>query len=136
MARAATGTRPTTDELAAIRARATFLLALTDADWSEWELQFLDSLVERRSQDPLSPRQREKLDELEHAAKNLRSIDGFRILDLINACWQERFDLDDEDDTAFIERLKSERPEQLKFRPARRLLAIARRLDLAPRYAA
>lgn len=123
------------DDSELARRRAAALLDVTDAEWTEWEIQFLDALVARASPEPLSERQREKLAELHKTADLFRTIDGLTIRTLISACFENRFDLD-EDDIAFIERLHRDKPAHLRRRPAHRLLALARALDLAPRYAA
>jgi hypothetical protein len=123
------------DDLAAVRRLANSLLEQGDCDWTAWELEFLDAMAARSSDAPLSTRQREMLSALRDSARTYRLVEGLSIPRLIDTCWLERFDLDD-DDAAFIERLKAEQPvATLKHRPAYRLLAIARSLDLAPRFA-
>jgi hypothetical protein len=123
------------DDPVAVRRLAASLLDLTDCDWTAWELEFLDAMASRTYDTPLSSRQREMLTSLRDGARNYRLVEGLSIPRLIDACWLERFDLDD-DDLAFIERLKAAQPvATLKHRPAYRLLSIARSLDLAPRFA-
>jgi hypothetical protein len=124
------------DDLDAAQRLVTFLQSVTTAEWTEWELSFLDSLQLRTSKDPLSLRQTEKLIELRDAAVSFTQHQGFGIKTLITACHQNRFDLDDEDDVAFIERLHAEKPASLKRRPLLRLVRCARILDIIHDYAA
>lgn len=112
---------------AAASTMATFLLNLTDADWSEWEVGFLEVMAERR--DALTIRQGEKLIELRDDAKTYRTFDGFSVHRLVQSCWIARIDLAEEDD-AFIDALKKQGTTTLKRRPLMRLLRCARELGL------
>lgn len=102
-----------------VRSTACFLLTLTDAEWSDWELDFLESMSRR--DDELSTRQAEKLVELRDDAVRYTSASGFRFTTVIAACWSSRFDLDSDDDIAFVERLKSAGEVALRRRDAMRL---------------
>jgi hypothetical protein len=123
------------DDPEAVKRLAAVLLASIDAEWTAWERDFLDSMTERRSTEPLSQRQREVLFDLRDSAVTLTTVRGFSIARLIRECWVNRFDLEDDDDLAFIERLKTEAPATLKRRLAMRLLSCANRLDVVPRFA-
>ncbi len=116
---------------AAVTTLATFLLALPDAGWSEWEANFLDDMAQR--QEALTTRQGEKLIELRDDAKNYSKFDGLSVASLVRDCWIARLDLL-EDDEAFIDGLKRQSVTTLKKRPLMRLLRLARELDLVHRY--
>jgi hypothetical protein len=114
---------------------ATFLLTLPDAEWTAWEINFLEGLVDRTSKEPLSLRQCEKLFELKDAGVSFRVYDGFSVATLLRQSHEARFDLDDDDDIEFLERLKAEQPASLKRRPLTRLVRCARQLDIIHDYA-
>lgn len=88
-----------------VRRTATFLLNLPDAEWSDWELDFLEGMAECSR--VLSTRQAEKLAELRDDAIRYISASGFKLATIIDRCWRNRYDLDDQDDVEFIERLKA-----------------------------
>jgi hypothetical protein len=123
------------DDLEAVRRLATVLLEARDVEWTDWERLFLEGMVDRRSSEPLSARQREVLIDLRDNAQVMTNVRGFSIGRLIRDCWLNRFDLEDDEDLVFVERLKAEAPTTLKRRPAMRLLACANRLDVVPRFA-
>jgi hypothetical protein len=102
-----------------VRNTASFLLTLTDAEWTDWELDFLEVMTKHAEE--LSTRQAEKLVELRDDAVRYTTASGFRFETIINACWRNRFDLDAEDDTEFIERLKHRGETALRRRDAMRL---------------
>lgn len=108
---------------------AAFLLALADADWSEWELTFLASLVERGDGGTLTYRQSEKLLELEDRATLLSSVEGLSIASLVRECWSLRLDLEPEDE-AWIDGLYRKRMTALRRGGVRRLLALLRQVDV------
>ena len=72
-----------------VRSTASFLLTLADAEWSDWELDFLEGMSEHA--DELSTRQAEKLAELRDDAVRYMSASGFRFETIINACWRNRW---------------------------------------------
>jgi hypothetical protein len=123
------------DDAHAVQRLATALLAAADVDWTDWERLFLEGMIDRRSREPLSARQSEVLVDLRDSAQVMSNVHGFSIARLVRDCWLSRFDLEDDEDLAFIERLKTEAPTTLKRRPAMRLLACANRLDVVPRLA-
>ncbi len=112
---------------AAASMMATFLLNLTDAEWSEWEVGFLEAMAGRT--EALTTRQGEKLIELRDDAKTYKTFDGFSVSRLVQSCWIARIDLA-EDDEAFIDALKRQATTTLKRRPLMRLLRLARELGL------
>jgi replication fork clamp-binding protein CrfC len=124
------------DDLDAVHRLVQFLQTVTTAEWTEWELNFLDSLQLRKSKDPLSLRQTEKLIELRDAAQTFSRYEGYSIKTLISSCHSNALDLADDEDVAFIERLKAENPATLKRRPLFRLVRCARELDIIHDYAA
>lgn len=113
-----------------VRALARQLLAIGERDpataWTDWELDFLDGMATRESEEPLSMRQREVLDELRSAATRLNDLDGIRVRNLIERCWQERADLDNDDDQLFIEELRASGQRSVTRRQRGRLLRLCR----------
>jgi hypothetical protein len=107
------------------------LLPLADADWSEWEIGFLEAMCV--GSEPLSTRQGEKLVELRDDAKSSSKFDGFSVGRLVQSCWTGRLDLL-EDDEAFIVGLKAQGTTKLKRRALMRLLRCARELGLLTGY--
>jgi hypothetical protein len=124
----------------AVRALARYLIACgqragdAPVSWTDWEVDFLDSMAQRKSAEPLSMRQREILTELKSAAQRTTSVDGFSVRGLVERCWLERFDLDDEDDQRFIEDLKAAGVQSVTGRQRGRLLACCRELGIIERH--
>ena len=108
---------------ARVRGIATYLLTLVDADWTEWEVDFLHDMVPRK--EPLSTRQGEKLVELRDNAVLYDKVDGFALKTLAEKCWLYRDELS-ESNCAFIERLKDAGLTSLRKPDAERLLRCAR----------
>ena len=97
------------DDPDAVQRLATSLLESAGCEWTDWERLFLEGMMDRRSTEPLSARQREILVDLRDGAQTLTNVHGFAISRLVRECWLNRFDLEDEADLAFIERLKARR---------------------------
>jgi hypothetical protein len=95
---------------------AKLLLTLPNTDWSDWELDFLEGMS--ACVDELSYRQAEKLVELRNEAVRHTHGGGFRFSSILEICWQNRTDLDSEDDVEFLERLKSRGETALRRRDA------------------
>ena len=114
----------------AVRALARQLLTIGGLEagtaWTDWELDFLDSMAGRESEEPLSQRQREVLDELRTAAERHTSIDGLSVRALIERCWAERADLVDDLDVAFVEDLRASGRRSVTRRQRTRLLRCCR----------
>ena len=106
------------------RSIAVYLLKLGDIDWTDWELDFLDTM--RAREEPLSTRQAEKLVELRDDAVLYRKVDGFVLKTLIGQCFHYRDELNSDHDREFVEGLKSSGQEALRKRDAVRLLRCAR----------
>jgi hypothetical protein len=123
-------------DLAALRSLAKRLLELPHADWSEWEIDFLQHMARHKGPDPITTRQCEKLLELRDDAEYYFSVRGFSVQSLIKNCWLARDDLDSEDDRKFIERLKETSYSRVKRRQLRKLLACARELGAIEQYVA
>ena len=102
---------------------AAMLLALKDADWNDWEADFLENLSTWKT--PLSTRQAEKLIELRDAGILYEKIDGFSLKTLIDKLWTNRDELTDRD---FIDQLKASGAVKLRRRQALKLLAYARQI--------
>jgi hypothetical protein len=124
----------------AVRALARYLIACgqragdAPVSWTDWEVDFLDSMAQRESAEPLSLRQREILTELKSAAQRSTSVDGFSVRGLVERCWLERFDLGDEDDQRFVEDLKAAGVQAVTGRQRGRLLACCRELGIIERH--
>ena len=109
---------------AGARALATSLLAIPDL--TSWEEPFLADM--QVHQGPLSTRQAEKLLEVRDQNAWVATIRDFSVRSLVNACWEARYDLNDEDDTSFVEMLKARGSSTARCREACRLLDLARQL--------
>ena len=119
---------------AAIRALATYLLALRGAtppiEWTEWEVDFLDSMATRDTPEPLTMRQREILAELRNSAERCSKLDGFSVETLVESCWMVRDDLSVEEDADFIARLREAGLRELTRRQLGRVLKCCRELGV------
>lgn len=104
-----------------LRARntANYLLSFRDVEWTDWELDFLESMAGRA--DELSYRQAEKLLELRDGAVRHTHASGIRLSAMLETLWRQREDLDSDDDRAFLERLKLRGETALRRRDALRL---------------
>jgi hypothetical protein len=105
------------------RAMAQGLCNLDDIVWSDWELDFLNSMASR--QHDLTTRQGEKLVELRDDAVWYAAVEGFCLKTLIDRCHLLRDELADHN-AQFIERLKAANATRLRRKDARRLLYCAR----------
>jgi hypothetical protein len=122
-------------DTARARRTAALLLKLEGQDWTDWELDFLSAMSERR--DDLTTRQAEKLIELEDAAVWHEKVpgDGFSVRLLVKGCHAARFDLDSEDDVAFVEALWAQGAAKLRRRALSRLVRCARALGVIETHA-
>ncbi len=107
---------------------ASYLLALADAEWSEWELTYLTGIIERTSALPLSYRQGEKLLKLENRTTWLTKVGGLSVASLVRDCWLLRYGLD-ADDEIWVDGLYRARTSALRRGGVRRLLALLRQVD-------
>lgn len=115
-----------------VRRLAERLLLLHRHEMSEWELDFLDSVMALGTADQdLTTRQAEKLIEIRDDMKIYTQLDGFNIRRLIERCWMARLDLC-ETDEHFINRLRG--AGSLRRSDAQRLLRCARQLHLVDGY--
>lgn len=119
-------------DAARARRMAQLLLKSEDQEWTEWELDFLAAMSERREE--LTTRQAEKLLELEDACTWLDKVpgEGFSVRLLVKECYEARADLD-EDDEAFIEALRAEGATRLRRRAVYRLMRCARAAGVVER---
>ncbi len=109
------------------RSLAKFLLSQDNLARTDWEADFLTAMLERR--DELTTRQAEKLVEIRDDQILYTKVDQFVFKRLIETCWCNRFDLDSDEDLAFIEQLKSSGNVALRKSEALRLKRIAIALD-------
>jgi hypothetical protein len=121
-------------DVVAVRTHAKRLLALSDADWNDWEIDFLQHMSRHKGPDPITTRQGEKLLELRDDAEYYSSVNGFSVQSLINNCWLGRDDLSREEDKKFIEDLKAATNSCVKRRQLRKLLACAREIGEVEQY--
>jgi hypothetical protein len=112
-----------------IRDLATFLLGLADVDWTSWELQFLEDMQVRQSDEPLSMRQREILIELRDSGQAVSTVRGFSVRSLIRSCRLGSADLD-EADADWIAGLHERNLTSIKRRWSGRLVRCARQLGV------
>ncbi len=117
----------------AVRTLARFLHHMDDCDWSDWELDFLDSMASRDTPEPLSMRQREVLVELRDRAELARDWRGIPIRRLIEQTHLARLDLD-EDDEAFVIGLADRWPTSLRKGQLARLVRLAARVGVIEPY--
>jgi hypothetical protein len=115
------------------RGLARLLATLDDVAWTDWEIDLLDSLqnIDRE----LTTRQSEKLVELRDASLRVATIDGFNLRALVHACWLARQELED-DDQAFVERMRASDASMLRWRDGARVMRIARQLAIVEPLAA
>ncbi len=118
----------------AVRSLARYLQALgkteLPVEWTDWEVEFLESMATRDTTEPLSMRQREILTELRNSAERHSKVDGFCVRGLIERCWLERADLDDDDAQDFIECLEASGQKSVTRRQLSRLLGCCRALGI------
>jgi hypothetical protein len=109
---------------------AGYLLKINVAGWTDWELDFLESMARRTSTDPISTRQREVLVELRDSTTwHTTTRDGQSVRALILRCWEARFDLDEEDEQ-FVVQLYESRLTALKPRQLGRLQRCIHQLNI------
>jgi hypothetical protein len=107
------------------RTLAQALVHMDDMEWTDWELDFLDSIGGRRQD--LTTRQGEKLAELCDEAAWYTTVEGFSLPALVERCHLCRDELGLAD-AAFIARLKAANATRLRRKDARRVLQCARRI--------
>jgi hypothetical protein len=110
------------------RTLARTLAGLVDVAWTDWEIDFLEALCDRR--DALSTRQAEKLVELRDNSYRYETVSGYPLRPLLEACWQGRLELESEADIALIERLKASGERSFRKSNALRLRRCAVRLGI------
>jgi hypothetical protein len=122
----------------AVRALARYLLLLVGRDdtqaWTDWEVDFLESMAARESDEPLNMRQREVLTDLKNAAERHTEIDGMSVRSLIERCWLERADLDSDEDQEFVVGLRASGQRTVTGRQRWRLVRCCRELGVIEAY--
>jgi hypothetical protein len=111
------------------RGQAVFVI-----EWTDWELDFLEGLLQRQSGEPLSMRQREKLVELKSAVERYTTFEGFSVRALIERAFMERVELDDDEDQHFIADLKASSTGSVSRWQMIRLLTCCRALGIVEAY--
>ncbi len=122
----------------AVRALARYLLLLVGRDdsqaWTDWEVDFLEGMATRDSEEALTMRQREVLTDLKNAAERHSQIDGLSVRSLIERCWLERADLDSDEDQEFIVALRAAGRQTVTGRQRWRLVRCCRELGVIEAY--
>jgi hypothetical protein len=116
-------------DAAAVRSIAERLLALPNADFTEWELMFLESMARRDSPDDLSTRQAEKLLEIRDGIEFISEHRGFSVRILIKGCYEARLDLSEEDERWIVD-VRERNTVSIRRRHIGRLMRCARQLYL------
>lgn len=109
------------------------LVVMRSVDWTEWEVDFLESIAARDASRELSYRQVEILLELRDQASACILIAGVPVGRLIDQLWQARLDLP-EDDEELVVGLRAAAVTSVKKRTAARLAALARDIGLIEGY--
>ena len=104
---------------------AQFLKALKTIEWTDWEVDFLESMSGRTAADDLTTRQAEKLVELREESIWYKTVEGFSVRSLARACSEMRHLLPDHD-AEWVKRHFDVGTERLLRRDARRLMRCAR----------
>lgn len=98
--------------------------ALTD-----WELDFLEEIPNRKWLEQLSYRQAEILLNIRDEVETVSSYRGYSVKWLCSICHDNRLDLDEEEQ-AWVELLHAGGAASMRRKDARRLMSLARRLDV------
>lgn len=117
-----------TKDPVAVRNLARLLQTYPADTWTEWEVDFLASMVQRDTGENASIRQCEVLLDLRDNAKSYSTIKSFSVRQLIERTWLAHADLD-EDDEDFVRALHASGATTIKTRAAKRLLACAYQVD-------
>lgn len=118
-------------QLAASLARQ--LIADVSGTLSDWEIDFLDSLSNPASRERLSTRQAEVLLDLRERTNLHVKIAGISVRNLVQRCWEARFDLSEEDEE-FVCQLRETGSDAVRTNVARRLIRCSRQLRLIEGY--
>lgn len=94
---------------------------------NEWETSFLHDAADWMGEE-CSQRRAEVLFEIYEDIELISERFGFSISRLLQACYEARLDLSEEDE-AFIIELYEKRPERVQRRKARRIMRCAREID-------
>jgi hypothetical protein len=113
------------------RGIAQYLFKLSDIEWTDWELDFLENMSDWQHE--LSTRQGEKLIQLRDAAMLYEKVEGFSLKTLVHNCFASRLDLS-ESDQDFVERRKLSGATKFRRREAARILRCARTIGLIETY--
>jgi len=110
-------------------AQTLLLLRRDQIDFTDWEVDFLDSMIAPNGREELTTRQAEKLLEIRDGAEQITEFRGLSIKILLQKCYEARLDLD-EGDEQWIVALRNRSHTTVRRKHAGRLMACARRLYL------
>ena len=119
----------------AVRTIAKALLKLPGTDFTDWEIDFLQSMARHYGSDEFTTRQGEKLLQIRDDAQYVTEFLGFNVRLLLKGCWDGRLDLTEADEV-WIGQMRGEREDAIKRRHIGRLLRCARELNLIEEEAA
>lgn len=130
--------KPFAEDLQAIRATAGQLLSLQTCavpmSWTEWELDFLDDMAGRMTDEPLSANQVGKFEQLKRLSMVCEKVDGLSVALLIASCALQADYLEDDEDREFIRGLRQSGVTVLRRRTMGRLLRCCHELEVIERH--
>jgi hypothetical protein len=113
----------------AARDIARYLLKLPRGDFTDWEIDFLESVARRSVDDELTTRQSEKLLQIRDDAEFIAEYRGFGVGMLLRKCFEARLDLS-EDDEDWIVRMSEKNQASIRRKHVGRLMRCSRELKI------
>jgi hypothetical protein len=113
----------------AVRTMAKSLLKLPRIDFTDWEIDFLESMARYYGADELTARQGEKLVQIRDDAEVISEFRGFSVRLLLKGCWEARLDLSEADEE-WIGEMRERCGHAIARRYVGRLMRCARELNL------
>jgi len=113
----------------AVRDISKRLLSLSRADFTDWEIDFLQSTARHREEADLTTRQSEKLLQIRDDAEFITEFFGFSVKILLKRCHGARLDLAEDDEEWILQRFEKNET-SIKRKQIGRLIKCARILNL------
>jgi hypothetical protein len=107
------------------REEVSALHQLPDQDWTDWELDWLESELRRSPQYVPSDKEQAVLARIRRSATQFTGWDGYSVPELIKSAYDYRIDCD-EWDQEFIEKLHRRGATKLRLREMARLVRLCR----------